>query len=73
MTIPEDTKINSIRFSAKWVKFLMIIIILVAGLSFGLWYFFLSGSDNAIKNNGAVLPSNCYSVNGKQTCVTPKS
>jgi len=73
MTIPEDTKSNSIRFSAKWVKFLMIIIILVAGLSFGLWYFFLSGSDNAIKNNGAVLPSNCYSVNGKQTCVTPKS
>jgi len=73
MTIPEDTKSNSIRFSAKWVKFLMIIIILVAGLSFGLWYFFLSGSNNAIRNNGAILPSNCYSVNGKETCVTPKS
>ena len=73
MTIPEDTKSKSIRFAAKWVKFLMIIIILVAGLSFGLWYFFLSGSDNAIKNNGPLLPSNCYSVNGKQTCVTPKS
>jgi hypothetical protein len=73
MTVPKDTDSRSIRFLAKWVKFLMIMIILVAGLAFGLWYFFLSGSDNAIKNNGPLLPSNCYSVNGKQTCVTPKS
>jgi len=72
MAVPEDTNSRSIRFAAKWVKFLMLMIILVAGLSFGLWYFFLSGSHNVIKNNGAVLPSNCYSVNGKQTCVTPK-
>ena len=73
MTVPKDTDSRSIRFLAKWVKFLMIMIILVAGLAFGLWYFFLSGSHNAINNKGAVLPSNCYSVNGKQTCVTPKS
>ena len=72
MAVPEDTNSRSIRFAAKWVKFLMLMIILVAGLSFGLWYFFLSGSHNAINNKGAVLPSNCYSVNGKQTCVTPK-
>ncbi|HKX20770.1 MAG TPA: hypothetical protein VJM74_03765 [Nitrososphaeraceae archaeon] len=73
MAIPEDTNSTSIRSAAKWLKFLMIMIILVGGLSLGLWYFFLSSSHTAIKNNGAVLPSNCYSVNGKQTCVTPKS
>ncbi len=73
MAVPEDTNSRSISFAAKWVKFLILMIVLVAGLSFGLWYFFLSGSHNAINNKGAVLPSNCYSVNGKQTCVTPKS
>ena len=73
MAVPEDTDSRSISFAAKWVKFLILMIVLVAGLSFGLWYFFLSGSHNAINNKGAVLPSNCYSVNGKQTCVTPKS
>jgi len=73
MAVPEDTNSRSISFAAKRVKFLILMIVLVAGLSFGLWYFFLSGSHNAINNKGAVLPSNCYSVNGKQTCVTPKS
>ena len=73
MAVPEDTNSRSISFAAKRVKFLILMIVLVAGLSFGLWYFFLSGSNNAIRNNGAILPSNCYSVNGKETCVTPKS
>jgi hypothetical protein len=73
MTVPKDINSKSVKSVGKWVKFLIIMIILVAGLAFGLWYFFLSGSNNAIRNNGAILPSNCYSVNGKETCVTPKS
>ena len=73
MTVPKDINSKSLKSVGTWVKFLIIMIILVAGLAFGLWYFFLSGSNNAIKNNGAILPSNCYSVNGKETCVTPKS
>lgn len=73
MTVPKDINSKSLKPVGKWIKFLIIMIMVVAGLAFGLWYFFLSGSNNAIKNNGAILPSNCYSVNGKETCVTPKS
>jgi len=51
---------------------LAIIIVLVAGLTFGLWFFFISDSNNAAENSDIYLPPNCYSVNGKQTC-PPKS
>jgi hypothetical protein len=51
---------------------LAIIIVLVAGLTFGLWFFFISDSNNAAENSDIYLPPNCYSVNGKQIC-PPKS
>jgi hypothetical protein len=51
---------------------LAIIIALVASLAFGVWFFFISGSDNAIGNSNKYLPPNCYSINGKQIC-PPKS
>ena len=72
MTVPEDVNNKSTRFYGKRIL-LAIIIILIAGLAFGLSYFFMTGSGNVIKNNDAFLPSNCYSVNGKQTCVSHKS
>ena len=72
MTIPEDVDNRSARFFGKRIL-LAIIIILIAGLVLGLSYFFTMGSGNVIKNNEAFLPSNCYSVNGKQTCVGHKS
>ena len=71
MTVPKDMEGRPIRSARKWVKFLMIMIILVAGLAFGLWFFFISDSNSADKNNGVLLPANCYSVNGKQTCPLP--
>jgi len=48
------------------------IIVLVAGVTFGLWFFFISDSNNGTENSDIYLPPNCYSVNGKQTC-PPKS
>ena len=47
---------------------LVIIIVVVAGFVFGVWFFSISESDNAIQNSENYLPPNCYSVNGKQTC-----
>ena len=67
MTIPEDVNNRSTRFFGKR-KLLTITIILVAGLAFGLWYFFIYGSQIAPQNSDVYLPPNCYSVNGKQTC-----
>jgi len=67
MTIPEDVNNRSARFFGKRIL-LTIIIILVAGLAFGLWYFFIYGSQIAPQNSDVYLPPNCYSVNGKQTC-----
>jgi len=72
MTIPEDVNNRSARFFGKRIL-LVIIIFLIAGLAFGLWYFFVFNSNNVIKNTDVYLPPNCYSVNGKQTCAPPKS
>jgi hypothetical protein len=47
---------------------LAIIIVVVAGFVFGVWFFSISESDSAIQNSENYLPPNCYSVNGKQTC-----
>jgi len=47
---------------------LSMIIVVVAGFVFGVWFFSISESDNAIQNTENYLPPNCYSVNGKQTC-----
>jgi hypothetical protein len=52
--------------------FLGIIIVLFASISFGVWFFLISGLDNAIGNSEKYLPPNCYSINGKQIC-PPKS
>jgi hypothetical protein len=49
-----------------------IIIVLVASIVFGVWFFFISGLDNAIRNSEKYLPPNCYSINGKQICPNPK-
>lgn len=50
-----------------------IIIVLVASIAFGVWFFFMLGSDNNIGNSEKYLPPNCYSINGKQICPPPKS
>jgi hypothetical protein len=50
-----------------------IIIVLVASIAFGVWFFFISGWDNVIGNSEKYLPPNCYSINGKQICPPPKS
>ncbi|TLX86306.1 MAG: hypothetical protein E6L04_03660 [Thaumarchaeota archaeon] len=72
MTFPEDVDNSNApsRFFGRRL-ILAIIIVLVAGLTFGLW-FFISDSNNAAENTDIYLPPNCYSVNGKQTC-PPKS
>jgi hypothetical protein len=72
MTVPEDINNRSTRFFGKRIL-LAIIIILIAGLSFAVWYFFISDSNNVEKNSDVYLPPNCYSVNGKQICPPPKS
>jgi hypothetical protein len=71
MTFHEDIDRRSTRFFGKRML-LAIIIVLVAGFTFGLWFFFISDSDNAVQNSDIYLAPNCYSVNGKQTC-PPKS
>jgi hypothetical protein len=47
---------------------LAIIILLVSGIIFGSWFFFISDLDNVIWNNDNYLPPNCYLINGKQIC-----
>ena len=73
MTFPDDVDNSnaSSRFFGRRL-ILVIIVVLVAGLTFGLWFFFISDSDNAVQNSDIYLAPNCYSVNGKQTC-PPKS
>jgi hypothetical protein len=73
MTFPKDVDNSNAQsrfFSRRLI--LAIIIVLVAGLTFGLWFFFISDSNDAAENSNIYLPPNCYSVNGKQTC-PPKS
>jgi hypothetical protein len=74
VTYPEDVdKANrSSRFVSRKL-ILVTIIVLVAGITFGVWFFFISDSDNAIDTSDNFLPPNCYSVNGKQICPSPKS
>jgi hypothetical protein len=74
VTFPEDVdKSNpSSRFVSRKL-ILVTIIVLVAGITFGVWFFFISDSDNAIDTSDNFLPPNCYSVNGKQICPSPKS
>jgi hypothetical protein len=74
VTFPEDVdKSNpSSRFVSRKL-ILVTIIVLVAGITFGVWFFFISDSDNAIDTGDNFLPPNCYSLNGKQICPSPKS
>jgi len=73
MTFPEhdENSNQSRRFPGRRL-ILAIIIVLVASIAFGVWFFFISGSDNTIGNSDKYLPPNCYSINGKQIC-PPKS
>jgi hypothetical protein len=73
MNFPEDVDNSNgpPRFFGRRL-ILATIIVLVAGITFGLWFFFISDSNNAAENSDIYLPPNCYSVNGKQTC-PPKS
>ena len=47
---------------------IVIIIVLAAGLTFAVWFFFISDSNTAIENGDNFLPPPCYSINGKQIC-----
>jgi hypothetical protein len=67
---PEDIDRRSTRFFSKRML-LAIIIVLVAGFTFGLWFFFISDSNNAIENNDNFLPPDCYLLNGKQIYPKP--
>jgi hypothetical protein len=73
MNLPEDVDNSNApsRFFGRRL-ILATIIVLVAGVTVGLWFFFISDSNNAAENSDIYLPPNCYSVNGKQTC-PPKS
>jgi hypothetical protein len=56
---------QSSRFRGR--RFIVgIIILLLAGLTFGVWFFFIY--SDAIGNNDSFLPPDCYSINGKQIC-----
>jgi hypothetical protein len=73
VTFPEDVG-NSNRsfrfFNRKLI--LAMIIVAVAGITFGIWFLF-TNSNNAIDTSDNFLPPNCYSINGKQVCPSPKS
>jgi hypothetical protein len=73
MNFPEDVDNSNApsRFFGRRL-ILATIIVLVAGVTFGLWFFFISDSNNAGENSDIHLPPICYSVNGKQIC-PPKS
>ena len=73
MNFPDDVDNSNAptRFFGRRLT-LAIIIVLVARLTFGLRFFFISDSDNAVENSDIFLLPNCYSINGRQTC-PPKS
>jgi hypothetical protein len=50
-----------------------IIIVLVATLAVGVWFFSFSSLGLGIGNTGKYLPPNCYSINGNQICPPHKS
>jgi hypothetical protein len=73
VTFPEDVDKSNRSFRFHNRKLILgIIIVAAAGITFGIWFFFISDSDNAIDTSDNFLPPNCYSVNGKQICPSPK-
>jgi len=50
-----------------------IIIVLVATLAVGVWFFSISSLGLGIGNTGKYLPPDCYSINGNQICPPHKS
>ena len=50
-----------------------IIIVLVATLAMGVWFFSIPSLGLGIGNSEKYLPPNCYSVNGNQICPSHKS
>lgn len=69
MTLPEhhvDSNLSRKLLGRRLI--LAIIVVLVANIAFGVWFFFISGSDIAIWNSDKYLPPDCYSINGKQIC-----
>jgi hypothetical protein len=51
----------------------IIIIVLVATLAVGVWFFSISSLGLGIGNTEKYLPPNCYSINGNQICPPHKS
>jgi hypothetical protein len=73
VTFPEDVDKSNRSFKFFNRKLILaIIIVAAAGITFGIWFLF-TYSDNAIDTSDNFLPPNCYSINGKQTCPSPKS
>jgi hypothetical protein len=50
-----------------------IMIVLVATLAVGVWFFSISSLGLGIGNTGKYLPPDCYSINGNQICPPHKS
>ena len=72
MTLPKHVQTDQSRWLIGRRLGLVIIIVLVSGIMFGSWFFFISDIGNVFWNNDKYLPPNCYSINGKQIC-PPKS
>jgi len=62
-----DKSNPSTRFFGRRL-IIIIIIVAVVPITFAVWFFFISDADNAFEDTKNVLPPNCYSINGKQTC-----
>lgn len=68
MSFPEDVNSNtSSGFFGRKLILAMIIAVVVIVI-FAVWFFFISDTYNATENSDNYVPSNCYSINGKQTC-----
>jgi hypothetical protein len=50
-----------------------IMIVLVATLAVGVWFFSISSLGLGIGNTEKYLPPDCYSINGNQICPPHKS
>ncbi|MGI0031060.1 MAG: hypothetical protein ACRD80_05705 [Nitrososphaeraceae archaeon] len=62
-----DTKSTLSKFNKRKL-IVMTIIISVAAIIIGIWFFFI-GEHNFESTN--ILPPNCYMINGKQICPIP--
>jgi flagellar basal body-associated protein FliL len=68
MSFRDADKSNRSRIFSGKSLIIIIIIVAVVPITFAVWFFFISDADNAFEDTKNVLPPNCYSINGKQTC-----